>query len=41
MLQLAILSFWQVHAEDYAQEAEGHPETEIVAVWDEVPERGR
>ena len=41
MLRLAILSFWHVHAEDYAREAERHPDTEIVAVWDEVPERGR
>lgn len=41
MLRLAILSFWHVHAQDYAREAEEHPETEVVAVWDEVPERGR
>jgi predicted dehydrogenase len=36
-----MLSFWHVHGKDYAREAEEHPETEIVAVWDEVPERGR
>ena len=41
MIRIAILSFWHVHAQDYAQEAEAHPETEIVAVWDEDPGRGR
>jgi predicted dehydrogenase len=38
---LALLSFWHVHAADYAQESADHSETEIVAVWDEQPERGR
>lgn len=41
MIRVAILSFWHVHAEDYVKEAQAHPETEIVAVWDETPERGR
>ena len=41
MIRVAILSFWHVHARDYAREAEEHPETEIVAVWDENPARGR
>jgi predicted dehydrogenase len=41
MLRVAILSFWHVHGGDYAREAERHPETELVAVWDEDPERGR
>jgi predicted dehydrogenase len=36
-----MLSFWHVHAKDYARLAVEHPGTEIVAVWDEVPERGR
>jgi predicted dehydrogenase len=39
-LRLAILSFWHVHARDYAREATGHPGTEIVAVWDEDAVRG-
>ncbi len=38
--RVAILSFWHVHAEDYAREAEEHPDAEIVAVWDEDPQRG-
>jgi 1,5-anhydro-D-fructose reductase (1,5-anhydro-D-mannitol-forming) len=41
MLRLGILSFWHVHADDYAREAQEHPRTEIVAAWDEDPERGR
>src|SRR5262245_60206780 len=40
MYKLALLSFWHVHAKDYARDAERHPETEIVAAWDELPERG-
>ncbi len=39
--RVAILSFWHVHAEDYAREAAEHPGAEVVAVWDENPERGR
>ncbi len=41
MIRVAILSFWHVHGKDYAREAKRHPETEVVAVWDEDPKRGR
>jgi 1,5-anhydro-D-fructose reductase (1,5-anhydro-D-mannitol-forming) len=41
MIRLAVLSFWHVHADDYAREAVAHPRTEIVAAWDEDPDRGR
>lgn len=41
MLRVAVLSFWHVHGKDYAREAEEHPEVELVAIWDEQPERGR
>ena len=41
MIRLAVLGFWHVHADDYAREAQKHPRTEIVAAWDEDPERGR
>jgi predicted dehydrogenase len=41
MIRLAVLSFWHVHADDYAREAVAHPRTEIVAAWDEDPARGR
>jgi len=41
MIRVAMLSFWHVHASDYAAQAERHPDTEIAAVWDEIPERGK
>lgn len=41
MIRVAMLSYWHVHARDYARQADEHPETQIVAVWDELPERGR
>lgn len=40
MLRIAMLSFWHVHARDYARQANESPQTEIVAAWDELPERG-
>src|SRR5579871_3164186 len=41
MIRLGMLSFWHVHAKDYARDAAAHAQTEIVAAWDERPERGR
>lgn len=41
MIRVAMLSYWHVHAWDYTRQAKEHPETEIVAVWDEEPRRGR
>jgi predicted dehydrogenase len=41
MIRLGILSFWHVHADDYARQAQQHAGTEIVAAWDEDPERGK
>ncbi|WJH34970.1 Gfo/Idh/MocA family oxidoreductase [Paenibacillus sp. CC-CFT747] len=41
MIKVAMISFWHVHARDYAKQATEHPDTEIVAVWDEIPERGK
>jgi 1,5-anhydro-D-fructose reductase (1,5-anhydro-D-mannitol-forming) len=40
-LNVAVLGFWHVHAADYARDAQAHPGTELVAVWDDDPERGR
>jgi 1,5-anhydro-D-fructose reductase (1,5-anhydro-D-mannitol-forming) len=40
VIRLAILGFWHVHAADYAAEAGAHPETEIVAAWDDDAARG-
>lgn len=41
MINVAVLSFWHVHASDYTREANEHPDTRVVAIWDEIPERGR
>lgn len=41
MIRVAILSFWHVHARDYAREANAHSDVQLVAAWDEEPERGR
>lgn len=41
MLKLGLLSFWHVHARDYEREAAEHPDTEIIAAWDEQPDHGR
>ena len=35
-----LLSWWHVHAREYAHEAEQNPETKITTIWDEIPERG-
>lgn len=40
-LRVALLSFWHVHAKDYARQAMEHPEVELVAIWDENAERGQ
>lgn len=41
MLNAAFLSFWHVHAHDYARQFLSFPDTRIAAVWDEDPARGR
>lgn len=41
MIKIGMASFWHVHAGDYARQAEENPNTEIVCIWDEDPERGR
>ncbi len=38
---VALLSFAHVHADGYAQQAASIPDLEIVAIWDEDPQRGR
>ncbi|MCL2515859.1 MAG: Gfo/Idh/MocA family oxidoreductase [Microbacteriaceae bacterium] len=40
-LRVAVLSFWHVHAGDYAGTAARHPGTELVAVWDDDAARGQ
>ncbi|MFS0722787.1 Gfo/Idh/MocA family protein [Paenibacillus sp. 1P07SE] len=41
MIKVAMLSYWHVHAWDYTKQVQANPNTEIVAVWDEQPARGR
>ncbi len=41
MIRVAMVSFWHVHARDYAKQATENAETEIVAAWDEDSKRGR
>jgi 1,5-anhydro-D-fructose reductase (1,5-anhydro-D-mannitol-forming) len=36
-----MISYWHVHAEDYTKQVLDHADTEIAAVWDEEPARGR
>lgn len=39
-VRVAVVGCWHVHAADYARAASQHPDTELVAVWDDEPERG-
>jgi predicted dehydrogenase len=41
VIRVAILSFWHVHAGDYAKQVNEHEASQLVAVWDELPARGR
>ncbi|MFD2327696.1 Gfo/Idh/MocA family protein [Cohnella sp. GCM10020058] len=39
MIRIGMLSYWHVHAEDYTKQVLSHPNTEIAAIWDELPDR--
>ena len=39
-LRVAVIGAWHVHAGDYARQTVAHPETELIAVWDDDPDRG-
>lgn len=41
MIRVGMLSYWHVHAKDYTAQALAHPSIELVAVWDELSERGK
>ena len=41
MIRVAILSFWHVHAKDYARQADENPSTQVTAVWDADTARGK
>jgi predicted dehydrogenase len=38
---VAVLGFWHVHAAEYAARVREHPDTELVAVWDDDLARGQ
>jgi 1,5-anhydro-D-fructose reductase (1,5-anhydro-D-mannitol-forming) len=40
LIRIGMISYWHVHAEDYTKQVLNHPDTEIAAIWDELPERG-
>jgi 1,5-anhydro-D-fructose reductase (1,5-anhydro-D-mannitol-forming) len=40
-ITVAVLGFWHVHAGEYAERVREHPDTELVAVWDDDFARGR
>lgn len=40
-LAVAAIGFWHVHAGDYARAVQEHPDTTLVAVWDDDHDRGR
>ncbi|NBD22715.1 Gfo/Idh/MocA family protein [Paenibacillus glycinis] len=41
MIRIAMLSYWHVHAWDYTKDVQNNPNSEVVAVWDEIPARGQ
>ena len=40
-MKVAALGFWHVHGDDYARDAAAHEGVDLVALWDDVPERAR
>jgi 1,5-anhydro-D-fructose reductase (1,5-anhydro-D-mannitol-forming) len=40
-IKVAVLGFWHVHAAEYADRVRRHPDTELVAVWDDDRGRGQ
>ena len=38
-IRVAAVGFWHVHGNDYARSAREHPQSELVAVWDDDPQR--
>jgi len=41
MIRIGMISYWHVHSEDYTKQVLDNPQTELAAIWDEIPERGR
>lgn len=41
MMNIAIISYWHVHAEGYTKEIMNKTNSKVTAIWDEEPARGR
>lgn len=41
MVRVAMLSRWHVHADEYASRVNDEEQAQVVAVWDEEPDRGQ
>jgi 1,5-anhydro-D-fructose reductase (1,5-anhydro-D-mannitol-forming) len=41
LLRFALLGCWHVHAKDYAEEAQAHPDLDLVTIWDPDPAAAR
>jgi predicted dehydrogenase len=41
MVRVGMVSMAHVHARGYAEQVKSHPDAELVAIWDEWPERGQ
>lgn len=41
MIRVGKISYWHVHAEEYTGYVLANPHTELAAIWDELPARGR
>jgi predicted dehydrogenase len=40
-ISVAVLGFWHVHAAEYTARIQQHPDTELVAIWDDDQARGQ
>ncbi|MFD2610863.1 Gfo/Idh/MocA family protein [Paenibacillus gansuensis] len=41
MIKVGMISYWHVHADEYTEDVINNPHTEVAAIWDEIPQRGR
>ncbi|MCD9023584.1 Gfo/Idh/MocA family protein [Cohnella silvisoli] len=41
MIRIGKISYWHVHADEYTGYALANPSTQLAAIWDEVPARGK
>lgn len=41
MIRVAMLSYWHVHSDEYTNDVQQNPETEVAYIWDEDAARGQ